>query len=144
MKRVKKLSTLQLLIIGFVVAGLAGYGTVYALSSMNKDSHVVSQSSCEGTCVSLFHDKASPDTIAVTVGSYVQFNSADGKSHSLSLGQGGEDHAHTGKFTSGEFKADEAWRVQFNQEGTFTFHDHHNPDLNVIVIVYAADKQYRL
>lgn len=144
MKFVKKLSRQQLLILGFMAAVLISFGVVYGISNMNKDSQVVSRANCTGTCVALLKDKASPDTIAVTVGSYVQFNSADGQSHRLSLGQGGEEHQHTGKFSSGDFKGDEAWRVQFNKEGTYNFHDHYNPKLNIIVVVYTKGKEYKV
>ena len=143
-KKLSKLSRTQLLLVAFAVAGLVSFGVVSAISSMDKDSQIISQANCSGICVSLKKDVASPDTLAITVGSFVQFNSADGKPHSLSLGEGGEEHSHTGKFTSGKFEADEAWRVQFNKEGTFTFHDHYNPKLNVIVVVYTEGKEYKV
>ena len=120
------------------------FGGIYAITSnsgKNKPSH---QAICKDTCVALHEDGASPDVITVVVGSYVQFNSADGKSHDLSLGEGGEEHVHTGKFSSGEFKADEAWRVQLNEEGSFSFHDHLNPKISILVVVYTAGKQYKI
>lgn len=87
-------------------------------------------------CVALAAEQAQPDTITVKLGEYVQFNSADGQSHSLSQGKGGEEHDHTGPFSSGEFKADEGWRAQFKEPGTFYFHDHLNPKINILVVAY--------
>lgn len=96
-------------------------------------------------CVELTSNGASPDTLAVIAGGYVQFSSADGKTHSLSLGKGGEEHGHTGPFSSGDFDADEAWKVQFKEPGTYHFHDHYNPELNILVVVYeqGADHSIR-
>lgn len=125
----------------FIAAGLVGFSVVYAMSK-NTDSN--EQTNCEGTCVALYKDRADPDTVTVPVGTYVQFNSADGKAHSLSLGEGGGEHDHTGKFNSGKFQADEGWRVEFKDEGTFYFHDHLNPKINVLVVVYTPGKDYKL
>lgn len=127
----------------FALAAVVGFGTIYALrTSKGKPSTV--QSNCTGQCIALFETRASPDTIAVKLGSYLQFNSADGKSHSLSLGKGGGEHSHRGKFNSGKFSGDEGWRVQFNQEGSFFFHDHLNPKINVLVVAYTPGKQYKI
>jgi plastocyanin len=125
------------------VAALIGFGAVYALSS-NRNVLRASQASCTDTCVALTANGADPSSVAVTRGSYVQFNSADGKSHNLSIGGGGDEHEHSGTFYSGEFQADEAWRVQFNDEGTFKFHDHMNPKINIVVVVYTPGKDYRV
>jgi len=89
--------------------------------------------------VSLSGDKATPDTVTILAGRSVQFNSADGKTHELAQGEGtanGHTHDHEGEFSSGEFKAGEAWRVQFKKPGTYFFHDHDNPNINILVIVY--------
>lgn len=131
------------LIVIFAVAVITGFALIYSVSS-GSNKAIYSQSDCKSTCVALQQDMAMPDTVAVPVGSYVQFNSADGKSHNLSFGQGGEEHGHSGKFYSGEFKSDEAWRVQFNDEGSFVFHDHLNPKISVLVVVYAPDKEYKV
>lgn len=133
-----------LILIGImVVAALASFGAVYAVTG-NKSSSSSVNEDCNGTCVSLYKDKASPNTIAVAKGGFVQFNSKDGNVHDLSLGGGGSEHEHKGKFQSGDFKGDEGWRVQFNDEGTFTFHDHYNPEVNVVVVVYTPGKQYKV
>lgn len=128
----------------FALAGIVGFGVVYA-STLSNNKYIFSpRSNCSGQCIYLYETKASPDTIAVKLGSYLQFNSADGKPHSLSLGKGGDEHNHRGKFNSGEFSSDEGWRVQFNEEGSFFFHDHLNPKINVLVVVYTPGKQYKI
>lgn len=132
----------QLFVVVFIIALIVGFALVYSISSDKKGTY--SKSSCTDTCVALLENKASPDTITVKVGDYVQFNSADGKSHKLSLGKGGEEHSHSGKFNSSEFKSDEAWRVQFKEEGTFYLHDHLNPKINVLVVVYTEGKEYKI
>lgn len=141
-KFINKMSTKQLIAITLVIAILIGFSIAFTVAHFNNGN--TTQNSCKDTCVNLLQDKASPNTLAVTNGSYVQFNSADGKPHSLSLGAGGAEHIHEGKFSSGEFKADEAWKVQFTKDGTYTFHDHLNPKINVVVVVYTAGKQYKV
>ena len=143
MKFLNKLAKWQLLLFALVIAGIVGFGTAFTYSAMN-GSDANTQTACNGTCVSLKAKQAVPNTVTVPVGEYVQFNSADGKTHNLSLGEGGDEHSHTGKFNSGEFKADEAWRVQFNDEGSYLFHDHLNPAISVLVVVYTPDKQYKV
>lgn len=125
---------------------LLSFGAAYTVTAKNNKSQnqVATDPSCSDICVDLYQDKASPNTLAVAVGSYVQFNSKDGKAHELSLGGGGGEHEHKGDFQSGEFKADEGWRVQFKEEGTFTFHDHYNPNVNIVVVVYTPGKDYKV
>jgi plastocyanin len=123
------------------VATFIGFGIFYSIS---KNSGTETQAICQGICVSLYENRAAPDTVTVPVGTHVQFNSKDGKSHNLSLGEGGEEHEHNGKFYSGEFQADEGWRAEFNQEGSFYFHDHFNPKINILVVVYTPGKEYKL
>lgn len=131
------------LVAAFVLAALASFGVAYTVAS-NMNESTKSTASCDGLCVDLHEEEAKPATIAVPLGSTVQFNSADGKSHSLSLGKGGHEHVHKGKFNSGEFSANEAWRVEFSDEGTFVFHDHLNPKINVLVVVFTPGKEYKI
>ena len=91
--------------------------------------------------VNLKSDRAVPDTLTVPVGKTVQFNSKDGKKHNLSLGLGGEEHEHAGPFHSGEFGADEAWRATFTKAGTYSFHDHNNPKINILIVAYIPKQQ---
>lgn len=146
MKRLSKLATWQLLVLTVVVAGLLSFGSAFAFSALHKKGSDGPKKCSVSTCVSLYGDKASPDTITVKLHSYVQFNSADSKSHDLSLGGGDSGkHSHNaGSFESGVFKADEAWKVQFNEEGTYSFTDSLNPKVQVLVVVYTPDKQYKV
>lgn len=131
-----------------VVALLIGFGVSFFVSNNSRNNTTTQLPACSGTCVNLLGDKASPDTLAVTVGSYVSFNSADGKSHRLTLGGGttshGGAHSNPGTFDSGEFKSDESWRVQFKEEGTYRFSDKYNPKLDIIVVVYTEGKDYKI
>jgi plastocyanin len=122
-----------------VLASISGYN--YANSKNKNQSY---SSNCDADyCVSLASEGAIPGEVSVEKGSTVLFNSADGKSHSLSLGQGGEEHNHRGPFNSGEFQADEAWKAQFSKVGTYFFHDHYNPEINVLVVVYDSDNKIK-
>jgi|GEM_PF-5940792 len=133
-----------------LIAGMVGFAGVLAMTSTKRQVSEVTLNSeepsrCEVTeCVALKDKVAVPDTLTVPVGSTVQFNSADGKKHSLSLGEGGEEHVHTGPFSSGDFDSDEAWRVQFNDKGTYIFHDHYSPEISVLVVVYEPGGDYRI
>lgn len=131
-----------LLTVLFLVLGISSFFIAYSYGNKNQD--VAQASQCKDVCVALQADKAMPDMIAIERGKFVQFNSADGKAHSLSLGGGGSDHVHKGSFNSGMFEADEGWRVQFNDEGSFIFHDHLNPKINVLVVVYTPGKDYKI
>jgi plastocyanin len=123
-----------------IIAAVIGFGAVFTL-----DSHkVVAEKTCNGICVALEKNKAVPDTLAVKLGSFVQFNSADGKTHDLSFGKGGEHHEHTGTLSSGDIHANEGWRVQLKNEGTFYLHDHLNPKINILVVVYVPGKDYKI
>ncbi len=145
----KKFVASQTLVFVAVVglAGAVGFGVSYLVAN-KKSSSSVRVPTCTETCVNLLADKASPDTLAVTTGTYVTFNSADGKSHRLTLGGGttshGSEHSDPGSFDSGEFKSDESWRVQFKEEGTYNFKDAMNPKTDIIVVVYTEGKEYKV
>lgn len=128
-----------------VVFGVVGFIVVQKYSN-NLQGRDLPNINCpaQDVCVSLKEDRAEPDILTVPIGTFVRFNSKDGKSHSLSLGKGGEEHEHTGRFTSGEFKADEAWRVQFQEPGTYVFHDHFSPTIVISVVVYKPGSSYKL
>lgn len=100
---------------------------------------------CDGTCIRLLADKASPDIVTVEKGTYVQFNAADNKAHTLSLkrvNHGAEDG--TADATSGLFQADEAWRYQMNTEGTFEVTDDDNTTIKVQIVVYTPGADYKI
>jgi hypothetical protein len=101
-----------------------------------------SAQNCPEICVLLTEDGMNPNTLAIKKGQYVQFMTADGKRHEIGIG-GGEDthshsdeHEHLSDYTSGNFGPDEAWRVQFKEVGTYKLHDHKNPKLTILVVVY--------
>lgn len=143
----RRLSPTVLIVIAGIVIAAAAFGGGLALSSRNSDKQAGPiQTNCDGTCVALYAESALPDAVAVVNGSFVQFNSADGKRHNLSIG--GDDTHHTAQtveeFTSGDFEADEAWRVQFKKDGTYSFKDKYNDSIRVNVIVYTEGKDYKL
>ena len=146
MKFSKKLFASQRIYLTSIIVGaiIVGFGVSF-LFAMNKNDTVVKNVACEGTCVSLFGKTASPDTFAVTVGTYVTFNSADGKSHELTLGDAGShSHSNPGSYESGVFNSDESFKLQFKEEGTYTFTDKMNPETTIVVIVYTEGKDYKV
>lgn len=126
-----------------LLAGTASFGLNRLFDS--KASSQAAANICEAeVCVELTSNGAAPHTVAIKAGQHVQFNSADGQKHNLSLGKGGEEHQHSGPYYSGEFGADEAWKVQFKQDGTYQFHDHYNPKLSILIVVYEPGKDYTI
>lgn len=80
-----------------------------------------------------------PDALSIKVGEYVQFNTADGRTHEIGLGGGEEyqkNHEHTDpEFESSTFGNAEAYRVKFSKPGIYDFHDHLHSELFATVIV---------
>ncbi len=146
--KVIRQNTGALLVLVAVVSIGAGF---LGINSLTKNSKAVAND-CQGLCVSISPEGMQPNELAVKTGEFVQFNSADGKTHNLAFGGGtsssvhegnetdgnGHDasHDHDSSYSSGDFGADEAWRVQFKNAGTFRFHDHYNPDLEILIVVY--------
>ncbi len=127
----------------FSIAGFVGVQAATNSSSTKSNASISSESSncAVDVCVALTETGALPSTITVIVGQTVQFNSADGKSHNLTTekeeaGSLHEDHGSGIVFTSGEFGADEAWRVQFKDKGTYDFRDTENSDISILVVAY--------
>ena len=132
------------------IAATVGFGLVFALTKpANKPEEHHSQSTPAkitrdesvkdlpaDQTVSLQSDKASPDEVSIKVGQVLQFNANDDKSHRLAFGEGGTEHQHTSKTDSGVFKPGEGWRVRFDKPGTYFFHDHFNPNINILVVAY--------
>lgn len=126
-----------------LVSSIVGFMGVQAITGGSSKN--VSNSRCDVICVALRPEGMDPSELAVEVGQFVQFNSADGQHHNIAEGDGAEAHKgaddpnhhdHVGGFVSGEFGPDEAWRVQFKKPGTYKLHDHHHPDQKILVIVY--------
>lgn len=88
--------------------------------------------------VQLNSEAAMPNEITIQVGETLEFETKDGKQHRIALGAGGEEHVHSSSTDSGVFGEGEGWRVRFDQAGTYYFHDHLNPNINVLVVAYTA------
>ncbi len=130
----------------FVVMGLAGFGVALAMNHKNNKSAGTKQSNCpqDETCISLLGKTATPDIVTIHPGTFVRFNSADGGKHSIALQHAAVQHNDDSEFHSGEFAKDEAYRLQFKKDGTYTFRDELNPGLEINVIVYTKAKDYKV
>jgi len=138
MKRIRNfLGTPNMFVIVlFLAAAATSYGIGHSGSGANASSGVKIYQ------VALEADRARPDAVQVNIGDSVQFNSKDGKSHSLGQGKGGTEHQHTAEAPlTGRFKADEGYRQQFKELGVYNFHDHENPKINIAVVVYDPNKK---
>lgn len=131
-----------LLPILFALALLTGLGIAYAVKQSLPNEAL--GTSCDGTCVALAENGAEPDIITVTTGSFVQFNSADGKKYSIALEHAAAQHDDDSEFHSGEFGKGEAYRVQFKKDGSYVFRDEFNPKIRVTVIAYTEGKDYKI
>jgi hypothetical protein len=118
----------------------AGYGISRAMSKP-------ALTRVDGThVIELRSTGATPDTIAIVKGSYVQFDAMDKHTYNIGQGSGNNEvhqemhddvHEHLEKgIESGTFGPGQGYRVQFNKVGTYDFHDHLNPKISVTVIVY--------
>lgn len=136
MNILKNISTKILL--SAAIAVIIGFGGSYAFISAQTNDIQASGVAVE---VDLNKSLTEPETIAIKTGQTVMFNSIDGRTHNMSLGEGGDDHNHYGPFSSGDFGTGEAWKVSFSEPGTFFFHDHYNPDINILVVVYDNSEQ---
>lgn len=133
--------------IGFVAVVALVFCCVYALS--RRPTHKPAESSfttnCPATaCIKLLGKTADPDTITVTTGSYVQFNSADGGMHNIALEHSGAQHDDPTEYESGDFKKDEAWKVQIKHDGAYTFRDKYNPGLEINIVAYTKGRDYKV
>ncbi|HUP26270.1 MAG TPA: hypothetical protein VM124_01325 [Candidatus Limnocylindrales bacterium] len=140
---------IKLILVAIVTGGLA-FALVFIAGHKHAPKSARFSSDCgqRTTCIALEKDQAQPNAVTVPVGGYVQFNSADGRQHNIGLGGGDEHHdgkhVHLGAYASGDFKADEGWKVQFNEMGTYDFHDHYHPDIHVTVVVYQPGGDYKI
>lgn len=135
----------------FVGVALITFGIVYGLklTHTNKTSKASQADSftanCPATaCIKLLGKTADPDTITVTTGSYVQFNSADSGMHNVALQHSSVQHDDTNEYESGDFKKDEAWKVQIKHDGAYTFRDKYNPGLEINIVAYTKGKDYKV
>lgn len=143
MERLRKIKQSTILL-GLAVIVLAFVGGYSLSQSSARKNDQVSSSSCKGTCISLYSDKADPEVLTVASGSFVQFNAADGKKHNIALEHSGVQHEDEHTYESGDFGYDEAWRVQFKKDGTYTFRDKYHDKIKVSVVVYTEGKDYKI
>jgi plastocyanin len=131
----------KLILAVVLIVSALSFGTAFAFSP-SKHQAVASTI----TYVDIKDSVVTPNQLTIPIGQTVQFNTKDGLSHQMGLGEGSgnghqhEDgqqaHEHDGSYTSGEFGAGEAWKVTFKQAGTFTFHDHLHPNINILIVAY--------
>ncbi len=129
-----------------VVMALVGFGVAFGLSQKSNKPAATKQPYCpqNEACISLHGKSASPDIITVKSGTFVRFNSADGGKHSIALQHAAAQHNDDSEYHSGEFAADEAYRVQFKKDGSYTFRDELNSDYEIKVVVYTPGKDYKV
>ncbi len=154
----KKLHSSKVIIAALLVSAVLGFVGARAYTI----GRTGGKNSCSSTCVYIHRDGFSQSELAVKVGSFVEFRTADNQTHNLALGsnkdvQAGGDHAdaahdstaaahnnaddhshsHIAGTESGVFGADETWKVQFKQPGTYMIHDHLHPDQSILIVAYA-------
>ncbi len=140
--KLKNFVTRHMFTIGLVMfVGAASFGVFYSLANNRKPAP---KKCLVEACVSLYTQSADPTVITVTSGSYVQFNSADGKKHNIALAHSGTQHDDASEYESGDFGAGEAFKVQFKKDGAYTFRDKFNDAISVNVVVYTAGKDYKI
>lgn len=122
-----------------VILFLAAAATSYGLG---QNSPKVSTASAAGIHeVVINDDQMKPNAMLVKTGESVQFNPKDGKKHNIASGKGskgpntGPGHNHQEGSESGYFEPDEGYRVTFNKEGVYYYHDHDKPGATTSVIV---------
>ncbi len=145
----KNIKSSKLFVCLFVMVLAISFSGLYLYSARGTSKDIKSSNSqateCKvKACVSLKDDTAQPAVVTVEAGSYVQFNNADSKVHNLSLVHSGVQHEDESRYESGDFAANEAWKVQFKQDGSFTFHDKYNDKIQVSVVVYTPGKDYKI
>jgi plastocyanin len=142
MSKVKAFFNKHSLIVIVALALIGAYIGFTATKAIANKNHGTKISNCQDICVALTPQGMVPNELAVKVGEYVQFNAADGERHNIAEGDGlgthdgHVEHKHVGEFYSGEFGADEAWRVQFKKPGTYLLHDHYHPYQKILIVVY--------
>lgn len=147
MKTISKSLVILVICLLFGALGFAYYHNKSG-SSIPSSENTTPATSTEASGAVIHHvaltaNGASPIDLLIRVGEYVQFDSKDGKVHDIASGAGdgdGEHHDHTAAgLESGDFKADEGYRVQFIKIGSYYFHDHLNPMTTISIAVYQPE-----
>lgn len=151
----RRLRTKNVLLAGMFMAVMLSSAIVTGVLSARSSDAEATRSRQDAVNVVIYDDMVSPNTISVKVGETVLVNNNSSVAKELSLGSGDAGHdtqpaddqtesidQHTGShdhstgFSSGVFDVDEAWQVTFSEAGTYFLHDHSNPNLNILVVVY--------
>lgn len=128
-----------LVVVTALLLGAIGFSGSYAFAQ-HKNSK---GTNCPGYCVSLSgNNKPDPEVLTIPTGSYVQFNAVDGAHHNIALEHSAVQHDDPSKYESGDFAADEAYKIQFKHDGAYTFRDTYNPDVHINVVAYTPGKNY--
>lgn len=130
--------------IGLVMFVTAISFTAFYALALNRNTSLSNSNCGADACVALYSDAADPFALTVKAGSFVQFSSADGKKHNIALAHSGVQHNDPSKYESGDFESDEAWKVQFKEDGSYTFRDKYNDKISVSVVVYTPGKDYKI
>ena len=92
--------------------------------------------------------KATPSAITAKVGQSVEFATKDFQQHDIGQGSGDEDistgaavpgHTHNhvaGGIESGVFGRGQSYRLVLSKAGTYAFHDHLHPSIDITIIAY--------
>lgn len=119
-----------------LVFGVVGFAIALGIAKGNPPKPATNV-----TEIQLFKDRVEPTAVTVKVGETIQFNSKDGRTHDIARGSGGLAGVHTATSetgpSSGQFGADEGYRLTMKDAGTFDFYDKLDPRLSVTVIVYV-------
>jgi len=113
----------SLILTAVALVGLAVGGMIDSRKSIQPAAEETSQHTVH---ISLFSDRAEPDAVTIPVGSYLQFNSRDGR------------HTIAG---SGELGPGVSHRVQFHEPGIFRLVDTQTPNIAVEVTVNEIFEQ---
>ena len=134
-----KFSRKQIILFASILVVSAGLGFVIIHLTAPKVRN-------DGThTVELGANGAVPTAIAIVKGSYVEFDTKDGRSHNIYEG-GGHNHSDNSAASSagpesGVFGPGSGYRVTFSQLGTYQFRDHLHDNIAVTVIVYEPKKK---
>lgn len=134
------------MVVAAVLVLVGSFAFAYHIAgSTNASQATAAQSRCPvDACISLDSTSAEPQTITVKTGSYVQFNTADGKKHNLFLAHSGVQHHDHSRYESGDFGSGEAWKVQIREDGSYSFADKYHQSVKVSIVAYTPGKEYKI
>ncbi len=126
------------IIVAILVVGVGSVGVTLLLTGNDNGTDNTAQVQSESTqqqpqiqMVSLDIEDQSPLLIQARQGDYIQFEPVDDSSHQI-ISSGDGEHAEDG-FDSGVFNADQNFRMQVKDIGTFELQDTYNPDKKITI-----------